>query len=64
MLPRGPGGILGAPGVDGTCAANCREGSLATSQHHLRGGHILATMALNLEILGLHWWLVTIYVSC
>jgi len=35
-----------------------------THHNHLGGGHILATVAHNLEILGLGWWLVGNIVSC
>jgi len=35
-----------------------------TRHKHLGGGHILAPVAHNLEILGLLWWLVENKVSC
>jgi len=34
------------------------RGTFENCLNHLGGGHILATGAHNLEILGLHWWLV------
>jgi hypothetical protein len=34
-----------------------------THHNHLGAGHILATVAHDLDILGLHWWLVANCVS-
>jgi len=39
-------------------------GTFETLHDHLGGGDILATVANNLNILGMHWWLVTNCVSC
>jgi len=39
-------------------------GTFETCHNHLGGGHIVATVAHNLEILRLHWWLVANCVSC
>ena len=33
-------------------------GTFETHHNHLGGGRILATVARNLDILGLRWWLV------
>jgi hypothetical protein len=39
--------------------------SFETRHNHLGGGHILATVAHNLDIVGLSWWLVVnCCVSC
>jgi len=35
-----------------------------TPHNRLGGGHILATVAHNLDIVGLRWWLVGNCVSC
>ena len=34
-----------------------------TCHYCLGGGHILATVSHNVEILGLHWWSVADYIS-
>jgi len=39
-------------------------GSFETQQNPLYGGHILAMVAHNLNILALHWWLIANCVSC
>ena len=47
--------------VLGTAAGETFE----TRHNHLGGGHILATVAHNLDIIGLRWWLVAnCSVSC
>ena len=38
--------------------------SFETCHNRLGGGHILATVAHNLDIVGLRWWLVGKCVSC
>ena len=44
---------------------NSAEGEpFETHNSKLGGGHILATVAYNLHLLGLHWWLVANCVSC
>jgi len=44
----------------GTAAGETFE----TCHDRLGGAHILATVAHNLDIVGLHWWLVGYCVSC
>ena len=39
-------------------------GTFETHHNHLGGGHILATVAHNFDILGLCWWLVANCMSC
>lgn len=39
-------------------------GTLETCHNHLGGGHFLATVAHNLEMLGLRWRLVVTCASC
>jgi len=46
--------------VLGTAAGETME----TRHNRLRGGHLLATVAHNMDIIGLCWWSVENCVSC
>jgi len=65
MFPGSPGGIPSVPGDDSRFAGYCCRGSFEIHHIHLGGCHILATVAHNVEIIGLPWWLVVnCCVSC
>jgi hypothetical protein len=60
------GGLGGTLHVEMTARAlDSPEGGSSVAHHnHLGGGHNLATVAHNMDILGLGWWLVVNCVSC
>lgn len=58
-----PEDTLGAPGDDSPCSGICSGGTLETCHNHLVGGNILASVAHNLDIVGLSGWLVVNLVS-
>jgi hypothetical protein len=65
LFPGGPGGTLSEPGDDSACPGNAAGETCETRHNCLGGGHVLATVAHNLDIIGIHRWLVAYcYMSC
>jgi len=50
--------ILGHLEMTALVVGTDEGGTFETRHNHLGGGHIIATVAHNVEIFGLHWWLV------